>query len=43
MVRNDVLPAITVDPETFAVTPDGVQATVPPAKSVSLSRLYFFS
>jgi len=43
MVRNDVLPAITVDPETFAVTADGVQATVPPAKSVSLSRLYFFS
>jgi len=43
MVRNDVLPAIRVDPETFAVTADGVQATVPPAKSVSLSRLYFFS
>ena len=43
MVRNDVLPAIRVDPETFAVTADGVQATVPSAKSVSLSRLYFFS
>ena len=43
MVRNDALPAITVDPETFAVTADGVHATVPPAKSVSLSRLYFFS
>jgi urease subunit alpha len=43
MVRNNALPAITVDPETFAVTADGVQATVPPAKSVSLSRLYFFS
>jgi urease subunit alpha len=43
MVRNDALPAITVDPETFAVTADGAQATVPPAKSVSLNRLYFFS
>src|SRR5215469_5345370 len=43
LVRNDVLPAITVDPETFAVTADGVPATVPAAKSVSLNRLYFFS
>jgi len=43
LVRNDALPAIKVDPETFAVTADGVQATVPPAESVRLSRLYFFS
>ena len=43
LVRNDTLPAIKVDPETFAVTADGVAATVPPAKSVSLNRLYFFS
>ena len=43
LVRNDALPAITVDPETFAVTADGAQATVRPAKSVSLNRLYFFS
>jgi urease subunit alpha len=43
LVRNDALPAITVDPETFAVTADGVQATVPPAKAVNLNRLYFFS
>jgi urease subunit alpha len=43
LVRNDALPAIRVNPETFAVTADGVQATVPPAKSVSLNRLYFFS
>jgi urease subunit alpha len=43
MVRNDALPAITVDPETFSVTADGVPATVPAAKSVSLNRLYFFS
>jgi urease subunit alpha len=43
LVRNDALPAITVDPETFAVTADGAPATVPPAESVSLNRLYFFS
>ena len=43
LVRNSALPAITVDPETFAVTADGVQATVPAARSVSLNRLYFFS
>jgi urease subunit alpha len=43
LVRNDALPAIKVDPETFAVTVDGVHATVPPAESISLSRLYFFS
>jgi urease subunit alpha len=43
LVRNNALPAITVDPETFAVTADGVQATVPPAKTVNLNRLYFFS
>ncbi len=43
LVRNAALPAITVDPETFAVTADGVHATVPPARSVSLNRLYFFS
>jgi urease subunit alpha len=43
MVRNDALPAIDVNPETFAVTADGVRATVPPASSLRLNRLYFFS
>jgi urease subunit alpha len=43
LVRNDALPAIEVDPETFVVKADGVHATVPAAKSVSLNRLYFFS
>ncbi len=43
LVRNDALPAITVDPETFAVTADGTHATVSPAKSINLNRLYFFS
>ena len=43
LVRNDALPVIEVNPETFAVKADGVHATVPAAKSVSLNRLYFFS
>lgn len=43
MVRNDVLPHIEVDPETFAVKVDGVHATVPPAKNLPLSQLFFFS
>lgn len=43
LVRNDALPVIEVDPETFAVKADGVHATVPPSESVSLNRLMFFS
>ncbi|MFC6018270.1 urease subunit alpha [Plantactinospora solaniradicis] len=43
MVRNDALPDIEVDPETFAVRVDGVHATVPPARRLPLSQLYFFS
>jgi urease subunit alpha len=43
LVRNDALPRIDVDPETFAVKADGVHATVPPSESISLNRLMFFS
>jgi urease subunit alpha len=43
MVRNDATPKIEVSPETFAVTVDGVHATVPPLKTVSLNQRYFFS
>lgn len=43
MVRNDLTPRIDVDPETFAVKVDGVHATVPPAQTISLNQLYFFS
>jgi urease subunit alpha len=43
MVRNSGTPDIKVDPETFAVTVDGVHATVPPLKVVSLNQKYFFS
>ena len=43
MVRNAETPTITVSPETFAVTVDGVHATVAPLKTVSLNQKYFFS
>ena len=42
MVRNEFLPKIEVDPQTFAVKVDGVHATVKPPKSISLNQLYFF-
>lgn len=43
MVRNDKTPEIKVNPETFAVTVDGVHATVKPATTVALGQLYYFS
>jgi urease subunit alpha len=43
MIRNDYLPNIDVNPQTFAVTVDGVHATVKPPKSIALNQLYFFS
>ncbi|MGH7785306.1 MAG: urease subunit alpha [Candidatus Binatia bacterium] len=43
MVRNSGTPQIEVSPETFAVTVDGVHATVPPLKTISLNQKYFFS
>lgn len=43
MIRNDLLPKIDVDPQTFAVKVDGVHATAPPAKNIPLNQLYFFS
>ncbi|MBR0648590.1 urease subunit alpha [Roseomonas terrae] len=43
MVRNDAMPTIEVNPETFAVTVDGKHATIEPAKSIPLNQLYFFS
>jgi len=43
MVRNGNTPKIEVNPETFAVLVDGTHATVPPAKSLALNQLYFFS
>jgi urease subunit alpha len=43
MVRNSATPNIEVNPENFAVTVDGVHATVAPLKTVSLNQRYFFS
>lgn len=43
MIRNGNTPKIEVNPETFAVIVDGVHATVPPARSLALNQLYFFS
>ena len=43
MVRNTATPHIEVNPETFYVTVDGVLAYVPPAKSLPLGQLYWFS
>jgi urease subunit alpha len=41
MVRNDAMPEITVDPETYQVTVDGKPATVEAADEVSLAQLYY--
>ncbi|MBX7073841.1 MAG: urease subunit alpha [Pirellulales bacterium] len=43
MVRNAFSPQIEVNPQTFAVTVDGVHATVQPPKSIALNQLHFFS
>lgn len=42
MIRNDYLPKIDVNPQTFAVTVDGVHATVTPPKTIALNQLHFF-
>ncbi|MGF1428287.1 urease subunit alpha [Kitasatospora sp. LaBMicrA B282] len=41
MVRNDALPRIEVDPETYTVTLDGVPATIAPAESLPLNHLFY--
>jgi len=43
MIRNDYLPRIDVDPQTFAVKVDGTHATVKPPKTIPLNQIYFFS
>lgn len=43
MVRNNLLPDIEVNPETFAVKVDGKHATVEPMNEISLNQMYFFS
>ncbi len=41
MVRNDALPRIEVDPETYEVRVDGELATCPPAQTLPLAQKYF--
>ena len=40
MLHNNFTPKIEINPETYEVKVDGVTATVDPATSVSLARLY---
>ena len=41
MLRNDALPKIEIDPETYRVFVDGKHATVPPADRLALGQLFF--
>ncbi|MEV7777451.1 urease subunit alpha [Kitasatospora sp. NPDC088351] len=41
MLRNDALPRIEVDPETYKVTLDGEIATIEPARELPLNQLFF--
>lgn len=41
MKLNDATPKITVDPETYEVTADGVPMTCEPAKTLPLAQRYF--
>ena len=41
MVRNDAMPEISVDPETYQVSVDGRPATVPASQDVPMSQLYY--
>ncbi|MFM7150910.1 MAG: urease subunit alpha [Gemmataceae bacterium] len=43
MVRNNLTPKIEVDSQTFAVKVNGVHATAPASKKISLNQLLFFS
>ncbi|MER5728156.1 urease subunit alpha [Streptomyces sp. NPDC002138] len=43
MLHNDALPEITVDPETYKVTLDGVPATIEPARELPLNHLFYLA
>ncbi|WP_405486316.1 urease subunit alpha [Streptomyces sp. NBC_00096] len=43
MVRNDALPVIEVDPETYKVSLDGVPATIEPARELPLNHLFYLA
>ena len=41
MIHNGATPKLTVDPETYAVTADGVQLTCEPATELPMAQRYF--
>ncbi|NON61590.1 urease subunit alpha, partial [Acidianus sp. RZ1] len=41
MIRNNALPKIEVNPDTYEVTINGVKPQVPPSRELPLTRLYF--
>ncbi len=41
MIRNNALPEIDVDPDTFAVTVDGVPVSIAPAEQLPLTQLHY--
>jgi urease subunit alpha len=41
LIHNGATPKITVDPETYAVTADGVLLTCQPADSLPMAQRYF--
>jgi urease subunit alpha len=41
MVHNDLLPHITVDPQTYQVMADGQLLTCEPAKVLPMAQRYF--
>jgi urease subunit alpha len=41
MLRNDAMPRIEVNPETYEVRVDGELATCPPSESLPLAQKYF--
>lgn len=43
MVRNNALPHVEVDPETYKVTLDGEVATIAPARTLPLNQLFFLA
>jgi len=43
MIRNDVVPRIEVDPETYKVTVDGEVMTIDPAQKLPLNQLFFLA
>jgi urease subunit alpha len=41
MIHNSATPKLTIDPETYAVTADGVLLTCEPASVLPMAQRYF--